>query len=227
MGKRLVEAESVLAMPITQRQPRFRNRSVAVVNQTTLLMNETAAIIDYFRAEGSSFLTPYGDAPIEPGLRRVSFSGSDAGALAQGQAIAAGVQCIEHAHLMDDATARMMAEKGVWLSMQPLPEDLRLGFPVGSVQRAKADEVWPGIARTYELAKKYKIKTAFGTDILFSPGLAQRHGELLAKLKQAGMQVNEVDKNAFIKASAGIYEDFGKEVAGAKPLIDKAVALGK
>jgi tripartite ATP-independent transporter DctP family solute receptor len=51
--------------------------------------------------------------------------------------------------------------------------------------------------------------------------------ELLAKLKQAGMQVNEVDKDAFIKASAKIYEDFGKEVQGAKPLIDKAVALGK
>ena len=50
--------------------------------------------------------------------------------------------------------------------------------------------------------------------------------ELLAKLKQAGMQVNEVDKDAFIKASKGIYEDFGKEVAGAKPMIDKAVALG-
>jgi TRAP-type C4-dicarboxylate transport system substrate-binding protein len=39
--------------------------------------------------------------------------------------------------------------------------------------------------------------------------------------------VNEVDKDAFIKASAKIYDDFGKEVAGAKPLIDKAVALGK
>jgi imidazolonepropionase-like amidohydrolase len=35
-------------------------------------------------------------------------------------------------------------------------------------ERAKADEVWPGIARTYELAKKYKIKTAKGTDVLFS-----------------------------------------------------------
>ena len=51
--------------------------------------------------------------------------------------------------------------------------------------------------------------------------------DLLQKLKAAGMQVNEVDKDAFIKASAGIYEEFGKEVAGAKAAIDKAVALGK
>src|SRR5260370_9341648 len=83
---------------------------------------------------------------------------------------------------MDEATAKLMAEKGVWLSLQPLPEGLRLGFPVGSVQRAKADEVWPGIARTYELAKKYKIKTAWGTDVLFSQALAQQQGAILASL---------------------------------------------
>jgi tripartite ATP-independent transporter DctP family solute receptor len=41
------------------------------------------------------------------------------------------------------------------------------------------------------------------------------------------MKANEVDKNAFIKASAPIYEEFGKEVAGAKDVIDRAVALGK
>jgi imidazolonepropionase-like amidohydrolase len=97
-------------------------------------------------------------------------------------AIAAGVKCIEHGFLMDEATAKLIAEKGVWLSMQPLPEDLRLGFPVGSVQRAKADEVWPGIARTYELAKKYNIKTAWGTDVLFSRALAQQQGAILASL---------------------------------------------
>ena len=91
-------------------------------------------------------------------------------------AIAAGVKCIEHGFLMDDATAKLIAEKGIWLSMQPLPDELRLGFPVGSVQRAKADEVWPGIARAYELAKKYKIKTAWGTDVLFSRALAQQQG---------------------------------------------------
>lgn len=51
--------------------------------------------------------------------------------------------------------------------------------------------------------------------------------DLLAKLKQSGMQVNEVDKDAFIAASKSIYEEFGHDVAGAKPLIDKAVALGK
>jgi imidazolonepropionase-like amidohydrolase len=98
------------------------------------------------------------------------------------RAIAAGVRCIEHGFLMDEATAQLIASKGVWLSPQPLPEGLRQGFPVGTVQRAKADEVWPGIARTYELAKKYKIKTAWGTDVLFSQALAQQQGAILASL---------------------------------------------
>jgi len=98
------------------------------------------------------------------------------------RAIAAGVKCIEHGFLMDEATAGLIAEKGVWLSLQPLPDELRQGFPVGSAERAKADEVWPGIARAYELAKKYRIKTAWGTDVLFSRALAQRQGAILASL---------------------------------------------
>ena len=98
------------------------------------------------------------------------------------RAIAAGVQCIEHGHLMDDATARMMAEKGVWLSMQPLPDELAEAFPPGSEERAKALEVFAGTPKTYALAKKYGIKTAFGTDVLFSPALARQQGALLAKL---------------------------------------------
>jgi len=51
--------------------------------------------------------------------------------------------------------------------------------------------------------------------------------DLLGKLRAAGMQVNEVDKNAFIVASKPIYEEFGREVPGAKELIDRATALGK
>ena len=98
------------------------------------------------------------------------------------RSIAAGVKCIEHGFLMDEETAKLIADKGVWLSTQPLPEEMRTGLPPGSVQRAKADEVWPGISRTYELAKKYKIKTAWGTDVLFSHALAQKQGAILASL---------------------------------------------
>lgn len=95
------------------------------------------------------------------------------------RAIAAGVKCIEHGHLMDEATARLIAEKGIWLSTQVFPDEMANAFPPGSSQRAKALEVFAGTDRVLGLAKKYKIKTAFGTDILFSPGLTKRQGEIL------------------------------------------------
>ncbi len=50
---------------------------------------------------------------------------------------------------------------------------------------------------------------------------------LFKKLKDAGMQVNDADKEAFIKASKAIYDEFAKEVPGGKELIDKSLALGK
>jgi imidazolonepropionase-like amidohydrolase len=97
------------------------------------------------------------------------------------RAIAAGVKCIEHGHLMDEPTAKLIAEKGIWLSTQAFPDELADAFPPGSSEREKAMEVFAGTDKTLALAKKYKIKTAFGTDILFSPALAQIHGALLTK----------------------------------------------
>src|SRR5688572_24210388 len=52
-------------------------------------------------------------------------------------------------------------------------------------------------------------------------------GELLGKIKSAGMQVNTPNKDAFIAASKAVYDEFSKEVAGSKDVIDRAIALGK
>jgi TRAP-type transport system periplasmic protein len=51
--------------------------------------------------------------------------------------------------------------------------------------------------------------------------------DLLGKLKAGGMQVNTPNKDAFIAASRPVYEEFSKEVKGAKELIERAIALGK
>jgi imidazolonepropionase-like amidohydrolase len=97
------------------------------------------------------------------------------------RAIAAGVKCIEHGHLMDEPTAKLIAERGIWLSTQAFPDEMADAFPEGSQERAKAFEVFAGTGKTLALAKKYGLKTAWGTDILFSQKLAQRQGELLVK----------------------------------------------
>jgi imidazolonepropionase-like amidohydrolase len=97
------------------------------------------------------------------------------------RSIAAGVKCIEHAHLMDDATAKLMADKGIWLSTQPFV-DMGGAAALGPGEQAKKKQVLDGTETLYALVKKYKIKTAFGTDILFSKALAERQNSMIINL---------------------------------------------
>jgi imidazolonepropionase-like amidohydrolase len=97
-------------------------------------------------------------------------------------AINAGVKCIDHGQLMDESTAKLMAEKKIWLSLQPFVEDGASAFAEGTHNRIKQKEMFTGTENAYMLAKKYKIKTAFGTDLLFEPNNAPKQGEKLATL---------------------------------------------
>jgi imidazolonepropionase-like amidohydrolase len=98
------------------------------------------------------------------------------------RSIDAGVKVIEHAHLIDDATAKYMAEKGVWLSTQPFLAEEAVPFPPSSSQYQKKQAVVAGTDVIYGLVRKYRIRTAFGTDILFSESQARRQGALLAAM---------------------------------------------
>jgi imidazolonepropionase-like amidohydrolase len=92
------------------------------------------------------------------------------------QAVAAGVKCIEHGQLIDEPTAKLLAEKGIWWSLQPLTYDAEVFARMTPVSQKKAMEVFAGTENAYKLAKKYNIKTAFGTDILFNAGATTRQG---------------------------------------------------
>src|SRR3984893_799751 len=94
------------------------------------------------------------------------------------QAVAAGDKCIEHGHLIDEPTAKLLADNGIWWSLQPFLDDEDV--PALSLEsRKKALAVFAGTDNAYKLAKKYKIKTAFGTDILFDARVAGRQGAIL------------------------------------------------
>jgi len=99
------------------------------------------------------------------------------------RAIAAGVKVIEHGHLMDEATAELMAEKGIWLSFQPFTDN-EAAPPVAPANRARLMQVFAGTENTIALAKKYKLKMAFGTDLLFSPAAAAMQGAELVKMRK-------------------------------------------
>jgi TRAP-type C4-dicarboxylate transport system substrate-binding protein len=51
--------------------------------------------------------------------------------------------------------------------------------------------------------------------------------DLLQKLKDGGIEVNEADKDAFIEASGPIYEEFSSTVKGGDAMVSKALSLGE
>lgn len=96
-------------------------------------------------------------------------------------AVAAGVRCVEHGHLIDDQTAALLAEKDVWWCLQPfLDDEDAVTVPPGNVP--KFQQMVTGTDTAYELAIKHNVKIAFGTDTLFDAALAKRQGAQLAKL---------------------------------------------
>ena len=98
------------------------------------------------------------------------------------QAVAAGVKCIEHGQLIDEPTAKLLADNGIWWSLQPFLDDEDASPLENPVSQKKALEVFAGTENAYKLARKYNVKTAFGTDILFDARLTTRQGAILAKM---------------------------------------------
>lgn len=96
-------------------------------------------------------------------------------------AIAAGVKSIEHGQLMDEATAKMMAEHDVWLSVQAFLDN-EFSNPQSGENRVKQLQVSAGTDNAIALAKKHKLKLAWGSDILFNPAMVSRQGGILASM---------------------------------------------
>ncbi|MGP8306730.1 amidohydrolase family protein [Vibrio sp. YIC-376] len=82
-------------------------------------------------------------------------------------AVKAGVKSIEHGNLIDEDTAKLMAEKGVWLSPQVVVYKT-FSPDLGPVRLAKGKMVEAGLDNMFTLAKKYNLKIAFGTDVVVS-----------------------------------------------------------
>jgi imidazolonepropionase-like amidohydrolase len=80
-------------------------------------------------------------------------------------------------------------------------------FPEGSLEAQKKKEVRAGTERAYALAKKYGIKTAWGTDILFSPVLARGQNAMLTRMVQwytpAEILIMATSTNAQLLAMSG------------------------
>jgi len=99
--------------------------------------------------------------------------------------IEAGVKSVEHGFFIEEGTAKLMAEKDVWWSMQAmqLEGELSLGFE-SAVSRLKYKVVVSALDKAISYTKKHKVKTAFGTDVLFDAELAKKQNKFLASLQK-------------------------------------------
>lgn len=107
--------------------------------------------------------------------------------------VEAGVKDIVHGHLITEETAKLMAEKGVWLGSLSSPYGLMDVPWFTDENRAKGKRVLDGYDNVMKLAKKYGIKMGFGTDaaaqmvdtILYEFEMRSKYFTPLEMLKQA------------------------------------------
>jgi len=98
------------------------------------------------------------------------------------KAVRAGVRGIEHGHLMDEETARQIAEKGIWLGIQPFSPDMPgAEEALGPEKFQKFLEMANGFPKTMDLVKKYGIRLSFGTDLSFTPSENGTQANALAR----------------------------------------------
>jgi imidazolonepropionase-like amidohydrolase len=98
-------------------------------------------------------------------------------------ALEAGVRSIEHGQLVDEETVKLMAKKDAWWSLQPFVDN-ELSNPKTGAARLKQQMVQQGTDRAFELARKHKIKVAFGTDMLGTGDLGENQNALLVSMQR-------------------------------------------
>lgn len=96
------------------------------------------------------------------------------------RAIEAGVKVIEHGNLLDEATLKLMAQKGIWLSGQMLADSTEAMDPK---RREKRKPVLEGQRQVWPMAKRLGVKLAWGTDFLFEPDLNAQQNAYILRLK--------------------------------------------
>src|SRR5581483_11225906 len=93
------------------------------------------------------------------------------------RAAAAGVRTIEHGNLIDDASAKLMADKGMFLVANLVTyfemKKHAAEYGMSSEMLAKNDLVIDGALKSLEICKRHGIPVGYGTDLLGQLQVAQ------------------------------------------------------
>ncbi|WP_282630583.1 metal-dependent hydrolase family protein [Empedobacter sedimenti] len=97
------------------------------------------------------------------------------------RAVEAGVKSIEHGQMLDEETLKILANKGVWLSLQNLMDN---NDNMDAQRKEKRKPVLDGQDKVWPLAKKLGVKLAWGTDFLFEPELNDEQNSYILRLQK-------------------------------------------
>lgn len=97
------------------------------------------------------------------------------------RALACGVKSIEHGQLIDEETVKRIADADAWWSIQPFLADQDANFYPDPNKRKDQERIAEGTVKAVELGRKYGVKMALGTDILFNPKGTISQGRQLIK----------------------------------------------
>src|ERR1019366_3507136 len=93
------------------------------------------------------------------------------------RAATAGVRTIEHGNLIDDASAKLMAEKGMFLVANLVTyfemKKRAAEYGMNTDMLAKNDLVIDGALKSLEICKRHGVPVAYGTDLLGQLQVAQ------------------------------------------------------
>ena len=138
------------------------------------------------------------------------------------RSVEAGVRSIEHAHLIDETTMKLIADRGVYLSPQAYVFSGVFGGAGASAgtsaQALKSQQVSLGLDRMMQLAKKYNVKVAFGTDVFGSPKVfpweSREFGARLRWFSSYEILKQATSINGELLASSGSRNPYGEAKLG-------------
>jgi len=191
--------------------PEFHHKGDGVADGVPALMAKTREIAKYgadcIKICASGGVLSKGDAPeatqfsdeeIRAVVNEAHRLGRKVAAHAHGataikQAVAAGVDSIEHASFIDDEAIRLMKQNGtflvptIYLGDWFMENYQRIGVPEFMVEKARV--VMPAARQNIARAFKAGVKVAFGTDAAVYPhGLNAREFAIMVQLGMTPMQ---------------------------------------
>lgn len=122
------------------------------------------------------------------------------------RAAKAGVMSFEHTQLMNEETARIIQDKGIWVCPCPsFDPNAKMDFVRSELMQKKWRLVVGGVSQQVELIEKYQLNMVFGTDMATNKYFVEEH-----QLQDFGYYKKNFGSFVGLRAATGRVHDLFK-----------------